>query len=163
MTNATKGAAAPAMQHATGGSQVIRFLGNNEITVLVSSAESGNAFSVMELVIQPRGGATTLHTDRWFEVFHVLEGEAEWTLERNGRMETWVARRGETITVPPGAKHRFAGAGSTPCRMLTIGPAEYESFFRALADAWTGPYDREKTPQAVGPVFARFGMELCAA
>ena len=143
--------------------RVIRFLGNNEITVLVSGAESGNAFSVMELVVQPRGGATALHRDHWFEVFHVIEGEAEWTLECDGRMETWVARPGETISVPPGAKHRFAGAGTAPCRMLTIGTPEYEAFFRALADAWTGDYDREKTPQAVGPVFARFGMEFCAA
>jgi quercetin dioxygenase-like cupin family protein len=163
MTNATSSATAPAMHQSAGDSRVIRFLGNNEITVLVSGADSGNSFSVMELVIQPRGGATALHTDRWFEVFHVLDGEVEWTLERDGRMETWVARRGETVTVPPGARHRFAGAGSVACRMLTIGPAEYESFFRALADAWEGPYDREKTPGAVGPVFARFGMQLCAA
>ena len=141
----------------------IEFLGNNVITVIASAAETGGAFSVMELVVQPRGGATALHTDRWFEVFHVLEGEAEWTLERDGRIETWIARPGETIAVPRGAKHRFAGAGSAPCRMLTIGPAEYEAFFRALAAAWAGPYDREQTPTAVGPVFARFGMELVAA
>jgi quercetin dioxygenase-like cupin family protein len=60
--------------------RVIRFLGNNEITVLVSGRESENTFSVMELVVQPRGGATALHTDRWVEVFHVLDGEVEWTL-----------------------------------------------------------------------------------
>ncbi len=163
MTNATNGTTAPAMQRSVGREPVIRFLGNNEITVLVSGEESGNAFSVMELVIQPRGGATALHKDRWLEVFHVLDGEVEWTMERDGRMETWVARRGDTITVPSGAKHRFAGAGNAPCRMLTIGPAQYESFFRALAAAWKGPYDREQTPQAVGPVFAKFGMELCPA
>ncbi len=163
MTNATNGTEAPITQHSVAGAQVIRFLGNNEITVLVSGAESGNSFSVMQLVIQPRGGATALHTDRWCEVFHVLDGEVEWTLERAGRIDTWTARRGETVIVPPGARHRFAGAGTAPCRMLTIGPAEYESFFRALAAAWTGPYDRDKTPQAVGPVFARFGMQLCAA
>jgi quercetin dioxygenase-like cupin family protein len=142
--------------------RVIRFLGNNEIRVLVSGSESGNAFSVMELVIQPRGGATALHTDRWMEVFHVVDGEVEWTLEQSGDMTMWTAHRGETIVVPPGAKHRFAGAGDGPSRLLTVGTAEYEAFFRALAAAWTGPYDREKTPQAVAPVFARFGMQLCA-
>ncbi len=147
----------------TDGNRTIQFLGNNEITVLASARDSGDAFAVMELVIQPRGGATALHTDHWMEVFHVIEGEVEWTLERDGHMETWVARPGETVTVPRGAKHRFAGAGNGPCRMLTIGPAEYEAFFRALGDAWKGPYDGEKTPQAVGPVFARFGMELCGA
>ena len=144
-------------------SRVIQFLGNNEITVLVSSEESSGAFSVMELVIQPRGGATALHTDRWVEVFHVLDGAVEWTLERDGHLDTWIARPGETIVVPPGAKHRFAGAGDTPSRILTVGNAEYEHFFRALAEAWNGPYDRERTPQAVGPVFERFGMQFCAA
>lgn len=143
--------------------RTIHFLGNNEITVLLSGSESGGTFSVMELVVQPRGGANALHTDHWVEVFHVLDGEAEWTLERDGSLDTWIARRGDTIVVPQGAKHRFAGAGDAPCRMLTIGPAEYEQFFRALADAWQGPFDRERTPQAVGPVFERFGMRLCAA
>jgi quercetin dioxygenase-like cupin family protein len=144
-------------------SRTIQFLGNNEITVLVSGSESGGAFSLMELVIQPRGGANALHTDRWIEVFHVLDGEVEWTLERDGSLDTWIARRGETIVVPVGAKHRFAGAGERPCRMLTMGTPEYEQFFRALAAAWEGPFDRERTPQAVGPVFARFGMQLCSA
>lgn len=141
----------------------IHFLGNNEITVLVSGHETGGTFCVMELVVQPRGGATMLHTDGWLEVFHILDGAAEWTLERDGHLDTWTAVRGDTITVPPGAKHRFAGAGDAPCRMLTMGPPEYEDFFRALAAAWTGPYDRERTPQAVGPVFERFGMRPCAA
>jgi quercetin dioxygenase-like cupin family protein len=140
--------------------RVIRFLGNNEITVLVSSEEAGGAYCVMELVIQPGGGATALHTDRWLETFHVLEGEVEWTMAREGRLVTWSARPGETIIVPTGVEHRFAGGGSTPSRMLTIGPAEYEQFFRALAAAWSGPYDRERTPAAVRPVFEAFGMRM---
>jgi quercetin dioxygenase-like cupin family protein len=143
--------------------RVIHFLGNNEINVLVSSEEAGDRFCVMELTIQPGGGATALHTDRWLETFHVLEGEVEWSVERDGRLVTWLAKRGETITVQPGVKHRFAGAGSGPSRMLTVGIPEFEQFFRALAAAWSGPYDRERTPMAVGPVFQRFGMQLCTA
>jgi len=143
-------------------SRTIQFLGNNELTVLVSGSESGCQFSVMELVVQPRGGANALHTDHWVEVFHVIDGEAEWTLERDGSLDTWIARRGDTVVVPAGAKHRFAGAGDRPCRMITIGPPEYEQFFRALADAWQGPFDRERTPKAVGPVFERFGMRMVA-
>lgn len=50
-----------------------------------------------------------------------------------------------------------------PSRLLAIGPADFERFFRALAAAWTGPYDRERTPAAVGPVFERFGMRFCQA
>ena len=151
------------MNTATSSDRVIRFLGNNQINVLVSIAESGGAFCMLELIVQPKGGATALHTDRWVEVFHVLEGAVEWTLERAGQLETWVAGVGETIVVPRGAKHRFAGAGETPSRMLAVGTPEFEEFFRALAAAWSGPYDREKTPQAVGPVFERFGMQICAA
>lgn len=144
-------------------SRTLQFLGNNEITVLVSGSESGGKFAMMELVVQPRGGANALHTDHWVEVFHVLDGEAEWTLERDGSLDTWIARRGDTVVVPEGAKHRFAGTGDHPCRMITVGPPEYEQFFRALADAWQGPFDRERTPKAVGPVFERFGMRMCAA
>jgi quercetin dioxygenase-like cupin family protein len=129
--------------------------------VLVSGRETGDAFCVMELVVQPRGGATALHTDRWTEVFYVLDGEVEWTLEREEQLDTWLARRSEMVVVPSGARHRFAGAGESPCRMLTMGPPEYEEFFRALAAAWSGPYDRERTPQAVAPVFEQFGMRIC--
>jgi quercetin dioxygenase-like cupin family protein len=140
--------------------RVIRFLGNNEISVLVSGEEAGGKYCVMELVVQPGGGATALHTDQWVETFHVLEGEIAWTVERDGRLVTWSAEPGETVVVPPGVKHRFAGAGDAPSRMLTVGPAEFERFFRALAAAWQGPYDRERTPAAVGPVFQEFGMQL---
>ena len=140
--------------------RVIRFLGNNEISVLVSGDEAGGKYCVMELVVQPGGGATALHTDQWVETFHVLEGEVAWTVERDGRLVTWSAVPGETVVVPQGVKHRFAGAGDGPSRMLTVGPAEFERFFRALAAAWSGPYDRERTPAAVGPVFQAFGMQL---
>jgi quercetin dioxygenase-like cupin family protein len=143
--------------------RVVKFLGNNEITVLVSAGETGGGYSVMELVIQPGWGENALHTDDWIETFHLIEGEVEWTLEREGRLVTWTARPGETIVVPRGVKHRFAGAGRAPSRLLTIGPAEYEAFFRSLAEAWSGPYDRERTPAAVGPVFQEYGMRLVEA
>jgi quercetin dioxygenase-like cupin family protein len=149
------------MTAAISDDRVIRFLGNNEMRVLVSGSESGGGFSVLEATIQPRGGATALHTDAWVETFHVIEGEVEWTLERDGVLDTWIARPGETIVVPHGRKHRFAGGGTGPSRMLAIGPAEFEAFFRALAAAWHGPYDRDRTPQAVGPVFEAFGMRIC--
>ena len=150
-------------QEAAGNNdRTIQFLGNNQITVLVSSAESGGGYAVMELTVQPRGGATVLHTDAWVETFHVVEGQIEWTLERDGELATWTAGPGTTVVVPRGSRHRFAGAGDRPSRMLTIGPPEYEAFFRALGAAWEGPYDRDKTPAAVGPVFERFGMKICA-
>ncbi len=141
--------------------RIIRFLGNNEVKVLVSGRETDDAYCVLELITQPRGGATALHTDSWIETFYVLEGEVEWTLEKDGAIVTWLARPGEAIVVPRGAKHRFAGAGDGPSRMLALGVPRFEEFFRALAAAWPGPYDRERTPAAVGPVFEAFGMRLC--
>ena len=143
--------------------RVIRFLGNNEIRVLLSGEESRGNYCVLELTVQPGGGATALHTDRWVETFHVLEGEVVWTLERDGELVTWSAHPGETVVVLQGRKHRFAGGGASASRMLAVGPAEFESFFRALAAAWPGPYDREHTPAAVGPVFEAFGMQLATA
>lgn len=143
--------------------RTIRFLGNNEMTVLVPEATTGGAYCVLELVVQPKGGATALHTDDWIETFHVIEGAIDWTLERDGELVTWRAQVGETVVVPRGRKHRFAGAGDGPSRLLAVGPGEFERFFRALADAWQGPYDRERTPAAVGPVFEKFGMRMASA
>lgn len=148
------------MTHSTDDERTIRFLGNNEVTVLVSSDETGGDYCVLELTIQPRGGATALHTDRWTETFHVLDGAVEFTLERDGVLRSWTARPGETIIALQGRKHKFMGAGETPSRLLAVGPGMFEHFFRALAAAWTGPYDRERTPAAVGPVFQEFGMQM---
>lgn len=143
--------------------RTIHFLGNNEATVLVSREATGDAYCVMEVLIRPGGGANALHTDDWIETFHLIEGEVDWTLERDGELVTWRAQPGETIVVPIGMRHRFAGAGDGPSRMLAIGPGEFERFFRALAAAWQGPYDRERTPAAVGPVFEAFGMRMASA
>lgn len=144
----------------TTNDRTIRFLGNNQIDVLVSSDETDGEYCVLKLTIQPGGGANALHIDNWVETFHVMEGQVDWTLERDGELVSWTARSGETVVVPAGVKHKFVGAGNGPSRLLTIGPSQYEHFFRALADAWSGPYDRERTPQAVGPVFQQFGMQF---
>lgn len=140
--------------------RTIRFLGNNVANVLVSGEQTDGAFCVMELITQPRGGATALHTDPFFETWYVLDGEVEWTVERDGQFVTWQAKPGELIMIPLDLKHRFAGAGETPSRMLGIGLPAFEHFFRALAAAWQGPYDRERTPGAVGPVFEKFGVRF---
>lgn len=141
--------------------RTIRFLGNNELKVLVTGDETGGAYCVLEMTIQPRGGATALHTDRWTEAFYVLEGKIDFTVERDGDLVTWTALPGESIVAPEGAKHRFAGGGDTPSRLLAMGPPEFERFFRALAAAWSGPYDRERTPGVVNPIFEAFGIRFC--
>ena len=141
--------------------RTICFLGNNVIRVLVSGPEIGGAYCVLEEIAQPGGGGNALHTDPFLETRYVLEGAVEFTVEREGQLETWVAGPGETISVPPGAKHRFVGAGDGPCRMLLIARPEMEAFVRALAAAWPGPYDRAETPKVVGPLFSQFGVHFC--
>ena len=140
--------------------RAIHFLGNNVVRVLVSGDDADGAYCVLEMITQPGGGATALHIDRFAETFHVLEGEVEWTLERAGTLETWIAQPGETICVPHGVPHRFVGRGAAASRMLAIGVPRFEQFFRALSEAWQGPYDRQATPAAVAPVFERFGVSF---
>ena len=150
------------MTSAIESDRTVRFLGNNEIEVLVSSDDTNGAYCVLAMTIQPHGGATALHTDGWIEAFHVIDGQVEWTLEREGKLVTWMAGPGDTVVAPIGRKHKFVGAGDTPSHMLAVGPGKFEQFFRALAAAWVGPYDREQTPRAVGPVFEAYGMRMCA-
>lgn len=75
--------------------RTVRFLGNNEIEVLVSSDETTGAYCILAMTIQPRGGATALHTDEWIETFQVIDGQIEWTLERDGKLVTWMANPGK--------------------------------------------------------------------
>ncbi len=148
------------MTDVASGDRTIRFLGNNEARVLVSGEEADGAYCVMELLAQP-GGGNKLHTDDFTETFHVIEGDVEWTVqEDDGSLRTWRTGPGETVILPKGSKHSWAGAGDGPSRILAIGTPAWEAFFRALEEAWPGPYDREATPAAVGPVFERYGVHF---
>jgi hypothetical protein len=60
----------------------------------------------------------------------VLEGEYEFTVERDGQLETIVGGPGTTVAVPPNTPHTFRNGSDAPARLLFVHqPAALEEFF----------------------------------
>ena len=128
-------------------------LGSLGVRFMVSGAQSGGGFSLVEHPIAPRGLAAPLHR-------HTHEDEYSYVLE--GRMgadlggEIVVAEAGDLVFKPRGQWHTFWNAGDEPCRILEIiSPAGFEDYFAALLDR-----AHELEPETIGPIADRYGLEI---
>ena len=103
--------------------------GGDCVTYKVRSAETDGAYFCFEVATTP-GFGPPLHKHAYRELFYVLEGTYEFTLERDGRMETINGEAGTAVAVPPEVPHTFKNAGNAPARLLFVHqPAALEPFF----------------------------------
>jgi quercetin dioxygenase-like cupin family protein len=129
-------------------------LGSIGVVFKLWGRDTGGALAVVEhpfavgALVPPH-----LHT-REDEYSIVTEGEMGF---RSGDREA-VLGAGGYITKPRGELHAMWNAGSTPARMIEIiSPAGFEHFFREVADLLAaGP----PSPEAAGPLAARYGLEF---
>lgn len=120
---------------------------------LISGAESGGGFSLVEHLLPPRTLAAPLHRhSREDEYSYVLEGRIGAIFEGHES----IAQVGDLIRKPRGEWHTFWNAGDQPARILEIiSPGGFEQAFRdmhALGDA-LGPAE-------MAAIAARFGVEV---
>jgi quercetin dioxygenase-like cupin family protein len=119
------------------------------ITCKLSSAETGDTFSVMEGVSQP-GGGPPLHTHPAAELFVIQEGMFAFTGVMDGERYTIRATPGEMVYIPGGAPHTYTSVGPTAGKALIIlspGGA-MEHFFAEVGAPVT---DRSAPVNPVGP------------
>ena len=103
--------------------------GGDRVTYKVRTAETDGAYFCFEASTTP-GFGPPLHTHAYRELFYVLEGEYEFTVEREGELQTIVGGVGTTIAVPPDVPHTFKNASGAPARLLFVHqPAALEEFF----------------------------------
>ena len=103
--------------------------GADYITYKVRSAETDGAFFCFEASSSP-GFGPPLHRHSYRELFYVLEGEYEFTIERDGRLEMIACGPGTAIAVPPDTPHTFKNGSDGPDRLLFVHqPAALEAFF----------------------------------
>jgi quercetin dioxygenase-like cupin family protein len=99
-------------------------------TVLVSGADSGGRYTLIDMWVPPGGGPPP-HRHDFEEMFTILEGEIEFTF----RDEPLTATEGDTVNVPANAPHRFTNSSSDPARLLCMClPAGQEEFFALIGD-----------------------------
>jgi quercetin dioxygenase-like cupin family protein len=103
--------------------------GGDRVTYKVRSAETDGSYFCFEVSTTP-GFGPPLHTHEYRELFYVLEGEYEFTVERDGELETIIGTPGTTIAVPPNVPHTFKNGSGAPARLLFVhDPAALEGFF----------------------------------
>ncbi len=109
------------------------------ITFKITSAETGDAFSVAELTSPPQGGPP-LHTHAAAETFMILEGEFEFSGLDRGEPYTIRATPGDVVYIPGGAPHTYKTVSPTPGKALgVLAPGgEMERFFAEVGTPVTG-------------------------
>jgi quercetin dioxygenase-like cupin family protein len=103
--------------------------GADYITYKVRSAETGGAFFCFEASSSP-GFGPPLHTHHYRELFYVLEGQYEFTLQQDGELRTVLGNPGTAVSVDADVAHTFRNAGDSQGRLLFVHiPAALEEFF----------------------------------
>jgi quercetin dioxygenase-like cupin family protein len=103
--------------------------GADFITYKVRSAETDGAFFCFEASSSP-GFGPPLHRHAYRELFYVLEGDYEFTLEQGGELRTVVGRAGTAVSVDSDVAHTFRNVGASQGRLLFVHlPAALEEFF----------------------------------
>ncbi len=119
------------------------------ITFKLTSAQTGDTFSVTELTSQPQGGPP-LHTHPAAETFMILEGEFEFSGLDQGERYTIRATPGDIVYIPGGAPHTYKTVSPTPGKALgVLAPGgEMERFF---AEVGTLVIDQSAPGVPAGP------------
>jgi quercetin dioxygenase-like cupin family protein len=132
------------------GNGSLNVLGN-EVAVHVSGDQSGGSVEVIVHTTPPGLGVPPHVHTREDEIFHVLEGEMEFTL--NGRIV--VRQVGTTLFAPRNVPHAFTARGTSPLRiLLVVTPAHLQPMFVELSQLPPGPPDMRR----VGEICGRYGI-----
>jgi len=132
-------------------------LGGDEVTLRVTSAESGGDVLAMEVRIPAGGGPPALHTHDPAEIYRVERGElAIYRAGPDGGDERTVAGPGAVVHIPGGREHTVRNeSGAEAAAFVTFVPgAPMERFLRAAAALGDAPMEQ------VLAVAARHGVAL---
>ena len=137
-----------------------------QMKVLLSSAQTGGQFSMIEGVMPP-GGDGGLHLHRHEdESMNLLEGELEVTIGE----DVFTLKPGESYFAPRGVPQRLRNLGTVPARCLLVTtPGGFDLFIAQagleLVAGAAPPAPAPPTPEQIGQLMqlaAEFGIEILA-
>jgi quercetin dioxygenase-like cupin family protein len=103
--------------------------GADYITYKIRSSETDGTFFCFEASSSP-GFGPPLHSHGYRELFYVLEGRYEFTIEQDGERRTILGHPGTAVSVDADVPHTFRNAGDSQGRLLFVHiPAALEEFF----------------------------------
>jgi len=119
------------------------------LRIRVTSAQTMQAYSVIEIVADPHNGVPLHVHNNEEEHFIVLDG----TLDIAVGNRRWDAAAGSCVTVKRGEPHAWCNPSDTPLHMLVVfSPGRIEGLLRAAA----GVDDVDK----IAPIVGRYGTKL---
>lgn len=131
-------------------------------TVLLSSEETGQAYSLFEFHV-PKGHGSPPHVhSREDESFFVLSGEVDFMIDE----KIVRAKAGDVIFGPRGISHNFTGVSEDPARMICFAsPGGIEKFFSAVGTPVTDRSIPPKPPtdeavQKLMQLAPKFGLNI---
>lgn len=143
--------------------------GGDYVTYKTTSAETGGDFFSFEMSTVP-GFGPPLHKHAYRELFYVLEGSYEFTVQNDdGGTETLIAGTGTSVSMPPNQPHTFRNHTDGPARMFCVQQhATLEGFFEEfgvpVGETGDAP-DRSEPPDFAGMAAAleRNGVTIVGA
>ncbi len=120
-------------------------LGGDEVTLRVTSAESGGDVLAMEVRIPAGGGPPALHTHAPTETYRVERGElAIYRGGPDGGLERTAAGPGAVVHIPGGREHTVRNeSDAEAAAFVTFTPgAQMEGFIRAAAALGDAPMEQ---------------------
>ena len=82
-----------------------------------------NEPTTVKIVTVDPGHRLSLQTHEYRgEFWQVLDGPLDVTVDG----DSWVARTGDKVWVPPGSTHRMGNSGTAPVRVLEIGYGDFD-------------------------------------
>jgi quercetin dioxygenase-like cupin family protein len=131
----------------------LNVLGYNQI-IKVSGKDTNGAFALVEQNNQPGVGIPMHSHQNEDEIFHVLEGNVEMTIQG----KTTVLEAGDLIFCPKGIPHARKIVGDVSAKaILSIYPSGLENMFDELSKLPQGPPDLNFVAQICGKYEVSFG------
>jgi quercetin dioxygenase-like cupin family protein/catechol 2,3-dioxygenase-like lactoylglutathione lyase family enzyme len=103
----------------------------DQVTFLITGAETGGAFFMAEVSVPPGGGPSPHVHNREEESFYLMQGVL--TIQVGGK--TLNASPGDFVHLPRGVVHSFRNAGNVDAKfLLVVTPGGLEKFFEKAFD-----------------------------
>ncbi|MBD2082760.1 cupin domain-containing protein [Leptolyngbya sp. FACHB-17] len=124
--------------------------------------ETGEAYTLCEVIVQPQSGSPPHRHSREDEAFYVQSGEFEFHLDE----QTIIASAGTFLHSPKGQQHQFTNISSTPATLLVwVTPAGFEKFVAEVGTAISGsvtpaPAVSEADLDKIQAAAPKYGIEI---